>query len=177
MNYLYKLDKWAKIRIVSFGCLMIWCIYLSAGYSWEIIRRPPLFSGLLGDSGTTDFYVDGTDFSVMVTLLGYAAKGLLTFFDVLLYMFLLLVYTAISAVLVAIPMFILIFVGLKNKTTTLGEYNLTKYIYFTAIALSIITGLIAAKLTGVVIILYYTAVWALLVLIYVFAVKKRIENL
>ena len=95
----------------------------------------------------------------------------------MLYMFLLLVYTAISAVLVAIPMFILIFVGLKNKTTTLGEYNLTKYIYFTAIALSIITGLIAAKLTGVVIILYYTAVWALLVLIYVFAVKKRIENL
>ena len=163
-----------KIRIVLFIILLIWGIYLSAGYSWEMaFRSGDIFSSLISEPDITTYDVDGTDFSLLVTLFGYGAKGLLSFFDIIVNMVLMLIYAFLIAVLVLIPTILLKVFGLKNKTITPGEYEVTKKIYYGGIVLSLIVGLIVTKMTGLLIVIVFSIIVALVILIYMSALKKK----
>ncbi|MCR5691284.1 MAG: hypothetical protein K6G62_03605 [Eubacterium sp.] len=167
----------AKIRIVLFVFLLIWGIYLSAGYSWEMaFRSGDTFSSLISDTDLNSYYVDGTDFSPLVALFGYGAKGVLSLFDIIVGVVLMLVYALLIAVLVLIPTLLLRIFGLKNKTIMPQEYEITKKIYCGGILLSLIAGLMVTKMTGLLIVIVYSITVALVTLIYISALKKKVNG-
>ena len=166
-------NRISKLRIALFCGLMAWSIYLSAGYAWEISRTEKVFSKLISDPQNGSLYVDGTDFSPLVTLFGYGAKGILSVFDVVMFGALLLIYAAIIAVFVSVPALILRRALLKNRSISAEEYNLTKIIYLIGTGATVAAGLIATKFTAVFVVVIYSALSALLTMIYVSKAKSR----
>lgn len=168
------LNKDAKIRLCVFMALMIWCIYLGAGYSYEMEGRDS-FSKHISESTVDideidDVYVDGSDFTPVMRLLGTGANGLLAF----LYIFMEIVIMLVIAVMSLIPTLVLRFVGLRKKyKVTEDEYKFTKYIYLIAIGISLLLSFILTKFVGIIPCILYTAGWSLVLLVYVLGSKNR----
>ena len=174
IDYFMRLDKAGKIRLILFVCVLIWCIYWGAGFSYEITRGGGLNKGLLGNMVNTsdidDIYVDGSDFTWAVRLMGYAANGaILVVFVILMILFMVLITVA-----TIIPIVLLRLLGLNKKyAVTEEEYKLTKYIYLTAIGLSLVISLILTRFTGIIPAVLFTLAWSLVALIYVLGTWER----
>lgn len=146
-------------------------MYLSIGFAYELGGRGRISPGFVDTGEINDIYVDGSDVSWAVKLMGYGVNGMLA----ILYIFLLSVYLGLEAVTVLIPVLILRSVGLRKKYEICeNEYRITKYIYFTAIGMCLILGLIILRFVGIIPLVFYTLVWALIILIYIRGLKSRI---
>ena len=166
-----RLDKAAKIRLLFFILILIWAMYLSIGFAYEISGRNAISPSFVDLDEAKDIYVDGSDVSWAIKLLGYGVNGMLA----ILFFFMITIFSVFEAVAVLVPVLILRFVGLrKNCEVHENEYRVTRYIYFAAIGLCTVLGLIILKFVGIIPLIVYTSEWALILLIYVRNVKKRI---
>ena len=168
------LNKGGKIRLCVFMALLIWCIYLGAGYSYSLEGKDSMSQHLSNSMVDVDdvdnMYIDGSDFTPIVRLMGYGVNGLLS----LLYIFFIFLFVFIIVVLSIIPTLVLRFVGLRKKyIVTEDEYIFTKYLYFIAMGISLVLSLILTKLVGIIPCVLFTAAWALILLIYIYGVKAR----
>ena len=168
-----QLDKAAKIRLVFFILTIIWTMYLSIGFAYEFCNRGVDSTGFVDTSEVKDIYVDGSDITWAVKLMGYGVNGMLA----ALFIFIGFIYLVLEAVTVLIPVLILRFVGLRKKYDVHeDEYRLTRYIYYAAIGICMIAGLIILRFVGIIPLVVYTLVWALIVLIYVLGLKNRVHE-
>lgn len=146
-------------------------MYLSIGFAYELGGRGRISPDFVDTGEINDIYVDGSDVSWAVKLMGYGVNGMLA----ILYIFLLSVYLGLEVVTVLIPVLILRSVGLRKKYEICeNEYRITKYIYFTAIGVCLILGLIILRFVGIIPLVFYTLVWALIILIYIRTLKGRV---
>lgn len=173
------LDKAAKIRLILFFVLLIWCIYLGVGFSYEIDGRQSLTGGVSGQMAhpsqlNGNYMIDGSDFTPLVILLGYGVNGILAIF----YIFIILVVVVVETVLIFIPVLILRLLGLKEKyEVSEEEYKFIKYSYLVTLGICIIASLIITKFIGIIPTIMFNADWALIMLIYVLGYKKRLKNI
>lgn len=169
MEKFKRLDKSAKIRLFVFLLLLGWSLYLGIGFAAEA-NLGKMSTSFVDTSEVKDISIDGSDFTWAVLLMGYGVNGLLS----LLFLVLTVIYALAEAVLTLIPALMLRFIGVK-ETAQLSkeEYTITKYMYRGALVISLVGGLIASRLTGIVFVLLYTGIWALTALIYVERIKSR----
>ncbi len=168
------LNKGGKIRLCVFMALLLWCIYLGAGYSYSLEGQDPMsqyvMDGMVDTNDIGNVYIDGSDFTLFFRLLGYGANGLIA----MLYIFLIILYVVIIVVLSIIPTLVLRFVGLRKKyIVTEDEHKFTKYLYYIAMGISLVSSLILTRFVGIIPCLLFNAAWALSLLIYVCGVKAR----
>ena len=169
-----NLDKAGKIRLILFACILIWCLYWGVGFSYEISRGGGLTNGLSGNmvdvSNIDDVYVDGSDVTMGVRLLGLAANGAI----IVVIVILMLVFMVLETVATVIPMILLRLIGLKKKyVVTEDEYIITKKIYIVAIGLGLVLSLCFTRFTGIIPAILFTLVWSLVALIYVLGTWER----
>ena len=62
------LDKYSKIRIMIYSLIIIWCVYLSVGFTRDLLI--PLFQG------SDELIVDGTDMTALADLATSGLSGL-----------------------------------------------------------------------------------------------------
>ena len=168
------INKGGKIRLCVFMALLLWCIYLGAGYSYSLEGQDSMSQHVSHNMVDTDdinnVSIDGSDFTPIIRLLGYGANGLLT----LLYFFFIILFILIIVVLSIIPTLVLRYVGLRKKyIVTEDEYNFTKYLYFIAMGISLVISLILTRFVGIIPCLLFNATWALILRIYICEVKAR----
>ena len=169
-----NLDKAGKIRLILFVCIIIWCLYWGIGFSYEISRGGGLTNGLSDNmvdvSNIDDVYVDGSDVTMGVRLLGLAANGAII---VVIVIFMLL-FMVIETVATIVPMVLLRIIGLNKKyIVTEDEYIITKRIYIIAIGLGLVLSLCITRFTGIIPAILFTLVWSLVALIYVLGTWER----
>ena len=141
-----QLDKAAKIRLVFFILIIIWAMYLSIGFAYEFCYRGVSSTGFVDTSDIKDIYVDGSDVTWAIKLLGYGVNGMLS----ILFIFVGSVYLVLEAVTVIVPVLILRCVGLRKKYNVHeDEYRLTRYIYYAAIGICMIAGMIILRFVGI----------------------------
>ena len=169
-----NLDKAGKIRLIIFVCILIWCLYWGIGFSYEISRGGGLTNGLSSNmvdvSNIDDVYIDGSDVTMGVRLLGLAANGAIMIVIVLL----MLLFMVLETVATIIPMVLLRLIGLNKKyVVTEDEYIITKRIYLISIGLGLVLSLIFTRFTGIIPAVLFTLVWSLAALIYVLGTWER----
>ncbi|MCR5322450.1 MAG: hypothetical protein K6E85_04155 [Lachnospiraceae bacterium] len=172
------LNKGGKIRLCVFMALLLWCIYLGAGFFSSLEGQDPLSQYVMNRMVDTDdidnVSIDGSDFTLIFRLLGYGANGLLS----LLYLFFIILFALIIVVLSIIPTLVLKSVGLRKKYIVYeDEYNFTKCLYFIAIGISLVISLILTRFVGIIPCLLFNAAWALILRIYICEVKTRYKHL
>ena len=153
------LDKYAKIRILIYSLIIIWCIYLSVGFTRDLLI--PLFQG------SDELIVDGTDMTALADLATSGLSGLATLAEGILYAF-------IIAVASLIPILLLSFVGVRKDTRlSKKEYRISLIIFLSGIGLSLIIGAVITRFSALLPLLIFTAVWALINLIYILRIRSR----
>ncbi len=175
-----NLDKAGKIRLILFVSVLIWCLYWGVGFSYEISQgggsTNSLSSNMVDVSDIDDVYLDGSDVTWGVRLLGWATNGAIMIVLVIL----MLLFMVLETVATIVPMILLRLIGLNKKyIVTEDEYTLTKSIYLIAIGLGLVLSLCFTRFTGIIPAILFTLVWSLTALIYVLGVwerKKMYEN-
>lgn len=163
------LDKAAKIRLIVFILLMGWCLYLGIGFASEV-NLAQMSSDFVDTSQIKDVNIDGGDFTWAVLLMGYGVNGLLS----LVFIFITAIYAVVEAVVTLVPTLLFRLIGVKkNSVISKDEYTLTKYLYRGSLVISLVGGLIASRFSGIISILLYTAIWALITQIYVYDIRSR----
>ena len=155
------LDKYSKIRIMTYSLIIIWCIYLSVGFTRDIMI--PLFQG------SDELIVDGTDMTALADLATSGLSGLATFAEGILYAF-------IIAVASLVPILLLSFVGVRKDTRiSKKEYRISLIIFLSGIGLSLVIGALITRFSALFPLLTFTAVWALINLIYIFHIRSKAQ--
>ena len=153
------LDKYAKIRILIYSLIIIWCIYLSVGFTRDLLI--PLFSEPDG------LYMDGTDMTPLTDLATSSLSGLATFAEGVLYAF-------IIAVASLVPILLLSFVGVRKDTrVSKKEYRISLIIFLSGIGISLVIGAVITRFSALFPLLIFTAVWVLINLIYILRIRSR----
>ena len=153
------LDKYSKIRIMTYSLIIIWCIYLSVGFTRDLMI--PLFQG------SDELIVDGTDMTALADLATSSLSGLATFAEGILYAF-------IIAVASLVPILLLSFVGVRKDTRiSKKEYRISLGIFVSGIGLSLITGTVITGFSALLPLLIFTVIWALINLIYILRIRSK----
>ena len=152
------LDKYSKIRIMTYSLIIIWCIYLSVGFTRDLMI--PLFQE------SDELIVDGTDMTALADLATSGLSGLATFAEGILYAF-------IIAVASLVPILLLSFVGVRKDTRiSKKEYRISLIIFLSGIGLSLVIGAVITRFSALFPLLTFTAVWVLINLIYILRIRS-----
>ena len=155
------LGKYSKIRLIIYSLIIIWCIYLSVGFTRDLLI--PLFSEPDG------LYMDGTDMTPLTDLATAGMSGLATLAEGVLYAF-------IIAVASLVPILLLSFVGVRKDTRiSKKEYRISLGIFVSGIGLSLITGTVITRFSALLPLLIFTVIWALINLIYILSIRSKIR--
>lgn len=150
-----------KARVILYFVIVSILLYLSIGYCYELCHFD---SGLITDS---DFIVDGTNFTPLITLLGYGMEGMLVFFLAIIYTIVIMV----ANVVLVVPFYL---IGLrKSNIMTTGEYKVYWYSYIALLAISLMTCVILTRFTEIAFILIYNAIWAAFVYLLIILPAKK----
>ena len=169
LDKLNALDTKAKIRLFVFTLVLAWCAYCSIGYAMET-NFGGLTNNYVDTADVHDVSIDGSDFTWAVLLLGHAVNGMIS----VVIFFLFCVLLVAEVIFTIIPILLLRFIGIRNSTVITGEeYQLSKYLYYLGIVISIVIGLILTRFSGILNLLILVGVWALLVRIYLSALKMN----
>ena len=153
------LGEYSKIRILIYSLIIIWCIYLSVGFTRDLLS--PLFQG------SDELIVDGTDMTALADLATSGLYGLATFAEGILYAF-------IIAVASLVPILLLSFVGVRKDTRiSKKEYRISLIIFLSGIGLSLVIGAVITRFSALFPFLIFTAVWVLINLIYILRIRSR----
>ena len=152
------LGEYSKIRILIYSLIIIWCIYLSVGFTRDLLS--PLFQG------SDELIVDGTDMTALADLATSGLSGLATFAEGILYAF-------IIAVASLVPILLLSFVGVRKDTRiSKKEYRISLIIFLSGIGLSLVIGALITRFSALFPLLIFTAVWVLINLIYILRIRS-----
>ena len=155
------LDKYSKIRIMTYSLIIIWCIYLSVGFTRDLLI--PLFSEPDG------LYMDGTDMTPLADLATAGMSDLATLAEGVLYAF-------IIAVTSLVPVLLISFVGVRKDTRiSKKEYRISLGIFVSGIGLSFITGTVITGFSALLPLLIFTVIWALINLIYILRIRSKVR--
>ena len=144
-------------------------------YTKNLSGGNPLSELMVDTSEIKDVNIDGSDFTLFFRLFGMGVNGMLMLSSLALIAILIIA----EVFFVIIPVLLLRFIGLKKSltdTVNVDEYRIVKYIYISAIGLSVILGLIASGFVAIIPMLCLDAAWILIVLIYVLGLKSRIKD-
>ena len=170
-----RLNKASMIRIVLFICLILWAIYCFIAYSIEFNGGSGLSGMYVNTSDIKDIYIDGSDFTWAMRLMGVGINGMVSvaiFILVIVLMF-------AEALFVLVPTLLLKFIGLNKKlilTVSEDELKITKTIYLAAIVISLILGFAITGFIAVIPKLFLDITWMLVSLIYVSGLKYAVER-
>lgn len=157
-----------KLRLFFFFALIAWCIYLALGYTYE-------FSGISGHSNFVDtseikdLYIDGSDVTWAVILMGHTANAMILFAMLILFAGV----SIVTLIFSLLPTLLMTFIGLrKGCCVSPCEYTASVRIYYISIILSVITGLVMTKITAIIPLIILTAIWAVTMQIYLSKLKR-----
>lgn len=158
-----------KIRIAVFAVIMLIFIYLSVGYVYEYglgrtdLRYVPEAENVI--------IIDGSDFTPIFRLMGMGFNGAMSFVMSIIYALVIV----IASLIFLIP-FRLIGLG-KKRAVSVGEYIIVRRIYIAALILSVIIGGILSRFYGIIPLIVYNAIWALMTLaMCIIPMKKMSER-
>ena len=163
-------------RIVVLVIILIIFSYFSIGYTYDIYN-----SGIkqmrelhINTNDINNISIDGSDFTWMFRLLGIGSNALLSLVEFGIYCIYAIIITIVSLILSILFRCI----GLKKASFISGvEKAISKWLFGGFIIVSVITGLILTRLTVIIPLLVYTAIWAVLSwFIYVNPLLKFIDR-
>ena len=108
-----RLDTSARVRLVFLALILVWCTYLSVGFAYEFSVPDNMKGAFLDVSDIKDVYVDGSDVTFAVVMLGMAGNLMLG----VLFLIVFVIYFVIVFFASLIPVLVLRFVGLRKKYT------------------------------------------------------------
>ena len=161
------MDRTGRIRTVVFAVILLILAFFAVGYVRELYASG--FSGrIINTEEINEINIDGSDFGWLFRLLGHGVNGLISFVVYGVYAVIVLI---VSLVLV-IP-FRLIVVR-RSTVISSEERRLTKIIFGAVVGVSLLLGLILTKGSCIAALIFYTAIWALIVLcVYILTTKKN----
>lgn len=159
------MNRGGIIRIVIWIVIVLILLYFSIGYSYEVFRAE---AALIDPSDTHEITVDNEDFTPVVTLLEYGVNGVFTLINQAAYAIIIL----IVSILLILP-FRLIGLNKKRKITR-KEYVIYQYSFIGVFVLALMISVILTRFTGLLTILLYNGIWAVLGLLFVVLPAKRL---
>ena len=166
------LDKPAKIRLCVMAAIIVWCLYLSIGYSYELTNVDNLGNSFLDLSEIGEVSIDGSDFTLLFKALAGTANIAILFMIVFVYV----LYMGIIVVASLVPILIFRSAGLKKDCTVKSdEYYVSRTVYYVSIVISVAGGFIITEFGGILSSLLFTGAWALMMLIYIISLKYKVQ--
>ena len=148
-----KMSRPGIARIIVFSVILILLAYFSVGYTYETFNTS-LKQQFIDVDDINNINIDGSDFTPGFRILGTGINSFLALMTFGTYAIVILVVSAIFIVPFR-------FIGLrKNSIVTDTEKKITKAVFAGAVAISIIVSLIITRMTMIVPLLIYTAMWA-----------------
>ena len=159
-----KMSRPGIARIIVFSVILILLAYFSAGYTYETFNTS-LKQQFIDVDDINNINIDSSDFTPGFRILGTGFNSFLALLTFGTYAIVILVVSAIFIVPFR-------FIGLrKNSIVTDMEKKTTKAVFAGAVAISIIVSLIITRMTMIIPLMIYTAMWAVMAFcIYVLAI-------
>ena len=155
------------IRVIVYSIIVVLLMGLAIEYSYAVYHSG---SDLLGVSDTKDVYVDGTDFTDIVKLIGHGINGVLLIMTRMLCGIIIL----IASIIFLLPFKL---IGLRSKySVTQVEYAVYKYSFIGTLVLSLLVSFILTRFTGVCLTIIYNLIWALFVYLFVVRPAKKMST-
>lgn len=161
----------ALLRLGFFMLILLGCAVLSILFSNELKTGTGKLSSRFIDVGTLNEEADASPaFSLSRLLIGHSADMLTK------------LLICISIFIYGVAMFIISFVSTailslcgvrKQSHVATFEFQITRVIYYAVIILALLIALILTNFTGVLTVFFLTAIWALVLLVYVLPLRDK----
>ena len=132
-----------KKRLVIWSIFIIWCVYLVLAYACEMKKQGIKLKPVDIDE-VNNIFVDGSDITPFIRLMGYGANGLTAFVVSVGYGIATLILSLIPAVLITV-----IFLK-KEKHIEVCEYDISKKIYIAGLVCMFVLSLIITSFTAII---------------------------
>ena len=158
-------------RLGFFVLILLGCAVLSVLFSYELKTGTGKLSSRFIDVGTLNEEADASSaFSWSRLLIGHSADMLTK------------LLICVSIFIYGVAIFIISFVltailslsGVRKKShVAMFEFQISRLIYYVVIILSLIIALILTKFTAVLTVFFLTAIWALVLLVYILPLRDK----
>ena len=158
-------------RLGFFVLILLGCAVLSVLFSYELKTGTGKLSSRFIDVGTLNEEADASSaFSWSRLLIGHSADMLTK------------LLICVSIFIYGVAIFIISFVatailslsGVRKKShVAMFEFQISRLIYYVVIILSLLIALILTKFTAVLTVLFLTAIWALVLLVYILPLRDK----
>ncbi|MBR1797946.1 MAG: hypothetical protein IJ757_08075 [Clostridiales bacterium] len=165
-----KLTRNSIIRIVVFGLMLLWFVYLAAGYSYDYYNLS-VERALIDVNDIGDVSIDGSDFTGMFKLMGLGFNGFMTSF----------LYIFIGGFILVSSLILNLIISLiairKDSVVTDKEYKLSLGLLIGAIALGLVIDIVLTRFSVLVSFIVFTAAWVLpTLLIYMLRLRGKVPK-
>lgn len=158
-------------RLGFFVLILLGCAVLSILFSYELKTGTGKLSSRFIDVGTLNEEADASSaFSWSRLLIGHSADMLTK------------LLICVSIFIYGVAIFIISFVltailslsGVRKKShVAMFEFQISRLIYYVVIILSLLIALILTKFTAVLTVFFLTAIWALVLLVYILPLRDK----
>lgn len=158
-------------RLGFFVLILLGCAVLSVLFSYELKTGTGKLSSRFIDVGTLNEEADASSaFSWSRLLIGHSADMLTK------------LLICVSIFIYGVAIFIISFVltailslsGVRKKShVAMFEFQISRLIYYVVIILSLLIALILTKFTAVLTVFFLTAIWALVLLVYILPLRDK----
>ncbi|MBP5187390.1 MAG: hypothetical protein J6040_10105 [Clostridiales bacterium] len=158
-------------RLGFFVLILLGCAVLSVLFSYELKSGTGKLSSRFIDVGTLNEEADASSaFSWSRLLIGHSADMLTK------------LLICVSIFIYGVAIFIISFVatailslsGVRKKShVAMFEFQISRLIYYVVIILSLLIALILTKFTAVLTVFFLTAIWALVLLVYILPLRDK----
>ena len=158
-------------RLGFFVLILLGCAVLSVLFSYELKTGTGKLSSRFIDVGTLNEEADASSaFSWSRLLIGHSADMLTK------------LLICVSIFIYGVAIFIISFVatailslsGVRKKShVAMFEFQISRLIYYVVIILSLLIALIFTKFTAVLTVFFLTAIWALVLLVYILPLRDK----
>ena len=159
------------LRLGFFMLILLGCAILSVLFSYELKTGTGKLSSRFIDVGTLNADAEtSTEFSWSRLLIGHSAD-MLTKLMICISIF---IYGVAIFILSFISTAILSLCGVRKKShVATFEFQVTRILYYAAIILALLIALILTKFTAVLTVFFLTAIWALVLLVYILPLRDK----
>ncbi|MBQ5966888.1 MAG: hypothetical protein IJL60_03825 [Clostridiales bacterium] len=158
-------------RLGFFVLILLACAVLSILFSYELKTGTGKLSSRFIDVGTLNEEADASSaFSWSRLLIGHSADMLTK----LLICVSIFIYGVAIFIISFVATAILSLTGVRKKShVAMFEFQISRLIYYVVIILSLLIALILTKFTAVLTVFFLTAIWALVLLVYILPLRDK----
>ena len=158
-------------RLGFFVLILLGCAVLSILFSYELKTGTGKLSSRFIDVGTLNEEADASSaFSWSRLLIGHSADMLTK----LLICVRIFIYGVAIFIISFVATAILSLSGVRKKShVAMFEFQISRLIYYVVIILSLLIALILTKFTAVLTVFFLTAIWALVLLVYILPLRDK----